>query len=96
MRAGSDHYPPSRSHSAPARADSGGRVCAQTLAFNRNSVSRSESRTDLDYGAGRQWMSSGMLGVRLEWERLKNIGRGSGAREGRDVDFRSAGLMVQF
>lgn len=59
-------------------------------------VSRSETRTDLDYGAGVEWMSPRMLGFRLEWERFKNIGRGIGGREGRDVDFLSAGVMVQF
>ena len=59
-------------------------------------VSRSVRRTDLSYGAGLQWMSTGMLGVRLQWERFKNVGRGIGGREGRDVDFLSAGLTVRF
>lgn len=59
-------------------------------------VSRTESRTDANYGAGLQWMFSGTVGARLEWERFRNIGRGIGGREGRDVDFVSAGLMMQF
>ena len=59
-------------------------------------VSRTERRTDANYGVGLQWMFSGTLGARLEWERFRNIGRGIGGREGRDVDFVSAGLMMQF
>lgn len=59
-------------------------------------VSRTESRTDANYGAGLEWMFSGAVGARLEWERFRNVGRGIGGREGRDVDFVSAGLMVQF
>jgi len=59
-------------------------------------VSRTERRTDANYGVGLLWMFSGTLGARLEWERFSNIGRGIGGREGRDVDFVSAGLMVQF
>ena len=59
-------------------------------------VSRSERRTDANYGVGLLWMSSGALGARLEWERFRNIGRGIGGREGRDVDFVSVGIMVQF
>ena len=59
-------------------------------------VSRTELRTDANYGAGLQWMFSGVVGARLEWERFSNIGRGIGGREGRDIDFVSAGLLVQF
>jgi OOP family OmpA-OmpF porin len=59
-------------------------------------VSRTERRTDGNYGIGLQWAFSGRVGARLELERFKNIGRGIGGREGRDVDFASAGLMVQF
>lgn len=59
-------------------------------------VSRTELRTDANYGAGLQWMFSGAMGVRLEWERFINIGRGIGGREGLDIDFVSAGLMVRF
>jgi hypothetical protein len=58
-------------------------------------VSRTELRTDANYGAGLQWMFSGAMGVRLEWERFINIGRGIGGREGLDIDFVSAGLMVR-
>jgi OOP family OmpA-OmpF porin len=59
-------------------------------------VSRTERRTDANYGVGLMWTFSGSLGARLEWERFRNIGRGIGGREGRDVDFVSAGLMIQF
>jgi len=59
-------------------------------------VSRSERRTDANYGVGLLWMFSGSLGARLEWERFRNIGRGIGGREGRDVDLISAGVMMQF
>jgi len=59
-------------------------------------VSQTELRTDMNYGAGLQWVFSGTVGARLEWERFRNIGRGIGGREGLDIDFVSAGLMVQF
>jgi OOP family OmpA-OmpF porin len=59
-------------------------------------LSRSETRTDLDYGAGFRWMFSRIVGIRLEWEDFKNIGSGIGGRGGRDVYFISAGLMLQF
>ena len=59
-------------------------------------VSRTERRTDGNYGAGLQWMFSETVGARVEWERFRNVGRGIGGREGRDVDFASAGLTVQF
>jgi OOP family OmpA-OmpF porin len=59
-------------------------------------VSRTERRTDGNYGVGLQWAFSGTVSARLELERFKKIGRGIGGREGRDVDFASAGLLVQF
>lgn len=59
-------------------------------------VSRTERRTDANYGVGLLWMFSGTLGARLEWERFRNIGRGIGGRDGRDVDFVSAGVTMQF
>lgn len=59
-------------------------------------LSRSETRTDLDYGAGFRWMFSQIVGIRLEWEDFKNVGRGIGGRAGRDVYFISAGLVLQF
>lgn len=59
-------------------------------------VSRTELRTDANYGAGLQWMFSASVGARVEWERFINVGRGIGGREGLDIDFVSAGLMVQF
>ncbi|HEU0200559.1 MAG TPA: outer membrane beta-barrel protein [Burkholderiaceae bacterium] len=59
-------------------------------------VSRTERRTDANFGVGLQWMFLGNVGARLEWERFRHIGRGIGGREGRDVDFASVGLMAQF
>jgi opacity protein-like surface antigen len=59
-------------------------------------LSRSTTRTDLDYGAGFRWMFSRIVGLRLEWEDFKNIGYGIGGRTGRDVYFISAGLTLQF
>ena len=59
-------------------------------------VSRTDRRSDANYGVGLQWQFTGTVGARLEWERFRNIGRGIGGREGRDVDFASAGLVVQF
>jgi OmpA-OmpF porin, OOP family len=59
-------------------------------------VSRTERRTDGDYGVGLQWNFSRAVAVRLEWERFMKVGRGIGGREGRDVDFASVGVMVQF
>jgi hypothetical protein len=32
----------------------------------------------------------------LEWERFKDVGEGIGGREGRDIDFVSAGIVFQF
>jgi OmpA-OmpF porin, OOP family len=59
-------------------------------------VSRSQQRTDAAYGIGIRWQFSRVLGTRVEWERFKHVGEGIGGREGRDVDFISAGLVVQF
>ena len=59
-------------------------------------VSRTERRTDANFGIGLQWAFSGAVGARLELERFRNIGRGIGGREGRDVDFASVGLVLQF
>jgi OOP family OmpA-OmpF porin len=59
-------------------------------------VSRTERRTDANYGIGLQWSFLGGLGARVELERFKNVGRGIGGREGRNVDFASAGLVLRF
>ncbi len=59
-------------------------------------VSRTERRTEANYGAGLQWQLLPAVALRLEWERFKDVGQGIGGREGRDVDFASAGLMVSF
>jgi OOP family OmpA-OmpF porin len=59
-------------------------------------VSRTERRTDANYGVGLQWAFSERLSARLELERFENVGRGIGGREGRNVDFASAGLVLQF
>ena len=59
-------------------------------------VSRSERKTDANYGFGVLWQFTQTLGARLEWERFKDVGQSIGGREGRDVDFISAGVLVQF
>ena len=59
-------------------------------------ASRTERRTDANYGVGLQWQFSRVIGARLEVERFSNVGRGIGGREGRDVDFVSANVLVQF
>jgi OOP family OmpA-OmpF porin len=59
-------------------------------------VSRTETRTDANYGVGLQWQFAQAVGARLEVERFRKVGRGIGGREGRDVDFVSAGILWQF
>jgi OOP family OmpA-OmpF porin len=59
-------------------------------------VHRSERRTDANFGIGLLWMASATVGIRVELERFKNVGRGIGGREGRDVNFASVGLTVHF
>lgn len=59
-------------------------------------VSRSERNTEALYGLGLQLQFTQLIGGRVEWERFKNVGRGIGGREGRDVDFLSAGIFLQF
>jgi OmpA-OmpF porin, OOP family len=59
-------------------------------------VSRTERNTEPLYGLGLQLQFTQLLGGRIEWERFKNVGRGIGGREGRDVDFLSAGVFLQF
>lgn len=58
-------------------------------------VARSEAEIDALYGAGFQ-LKFGALAARLEWERVENVGEGIGGREGRDVDFVSAGVVFEF
>ncbi len=45
-------------------------------------VSRTERRTDANYGIGVQWALSPTLGVRLELERFKKVGREIGGVKG--------------
>jgi OOP family OmpA-OmpF porin len=59
-------------------------------------VSRRERSTDANYGLGLQVQFTQLVGGRVEWERFAKVGRGIGGREGRDVDFLSAGLLLQF
>lgn len=59
-------------------------------------VSRSERKTDPYYGLGLQLQFTSVLGGRLEWERFKDVGQGIGGREGRDIDFISGGIVLQF
>lgn len=58
-------------------------------------VARSEAKTDMMYGAGFQ-LQFAALGARLEWERLESVGEGIGGREGRDIDYFSAGVIFEF
>lgn len=58
-------------------------------------VARTEARTDPMYGVGTQ-VQFASLGVRLEWERLESVGEGIGGREGRDIDYFSAGVVFEF
>lgn len=59
-------------------------------------VSRTERNTEANYGVGLQLQFARMIGGRLELERFNKVGRGIGGREGRDVDFVSAGILLQF
>lgn len=59
-------------------------------------VSRSERHTDAAYGVGVQFQFTRLIGARVELERFQDVGRGIGGREGRDVDFVSAGVLLQF
>jgi hypothetical protein len=47
------------------------------------------------YGVGVQ-VQFAALGARLEWERLQSVGEGIGGREGRDIDYFSAGIVFEF
>ncbi|MGH8168214.1 MAG: hypothetical protein ACREQ1_13310 [Woeseiaceae bacterium] len=58
-------------------------------------VARTEAKTDPMYGIGLQ-LQFAALGARLEWERLESVGEGIGDREGRDIDYFSAGVIVEF
>ena len=59
-------------------------------------VSRTQRRTDANVGVGLQWAFSPTLSARVELERFSKVGREIGGREGRDVDFVSAGIVLQF
>jgi OOP family OmpA-OmpF porin len=59
-------------------------------------VRRSERSTDALYGLGLQMQFTQLVGGRVEWERFKDVGQGIGGREGRDVDFISAGVFLLF
>lgn len=59
-------------------------------------VARTEDKIDALYGLGVQLQFGEALGARLEWERLNDVGEGIGAREGRDIDFFSVGVIFGF
>src|SRR5437867_3536127 len=59
-------------------------------------VSRTERRTDANFGIGLQWGFSPSLAARLELERFRRVGRQIGGREGRDVDLASLGIVFKF
>lgn len=59
-------------------------------------VSRSERETDPAYGAGAELGLTDALRLRVEFERFKDVGKGIGGREGRDIDYYSAGVVLRF
>lgn len=59
-------------------------------------VSRTERETDAAYGAGVEFGFTEALRARLEFERFKDVGKGIGGREGRDIDYFSAGIVFAF
>jgi OOP family OmpA-OmpF porin len=59
-------------------------------------VKRTERETDAVYGAGAELGLSDALRLRLEFERFEDVGQGIGGREGRDIDFISAGIVLGF
>lgn len=59
-------------------------------------VSRSEKETDPAYGVGAELRITEALHVRAELERFKDVGKGIGGREGRDIDFASVGIVFAF
>lgn len=59
-------------------------------------VSRSEKETDPAYGVGAELRFTEALRVRAELERFKDVGKGIGGREGRDIDFASVGIVFAF
>jgi OmpA-OmpF porin, OOP family len=59
-------------------------------------VNRTEKETDAAYGAGTEFRLTGTVRLRVEYERFKDVGKGIGGREGRDIDYASAGLLFAF
>jgi hypothetical protein len=59
-------------------------------------VDRTEEETDSMQGIGLQMRVAPLLAARIEWERLNDVGRGIGGRDGRDIDFLSASVVFNF
>jgi opacity protein-like surface antigen len=59
-------------------------------------VHRSEEQTDPAYGVGADVKLTEAVRARVEFERFKDVGKGIGGREGRDIDFALAGLVFAF
>jgi OOP family OmpA-OmpF porin len=59
-------------------------------------VSRTEKETDAAYGVGAEFGLTDALRLRVEAERFKDVGKGIGGREGRDIDYYSAGIVFGF
>jgi OOP family OmpA-OmpF porin len=59
-------------------------------------VSRTEKETDAAYGVGAEFGLTDALRLRVEAERFKDVGKGIGGREGRDIDYFSAGIVFGF
>ena len=59
-------------------------------------VDRTEEEVDALRGIGLHLRFNDALAARVEWERLEDVGKGIGGREGRDIDFVSAGVVFDF
>lgn len=59
-------------------------------------VKRSDRETDATYGIGAEFGFTAALRARVEFERFKDVGKGIGGREGRDIDYLSAGITFGF
>lgn len=59
-------------------------------------VNRTEREMDPAYGVGAELGLTDTLRLRVEAERFKDVGKGIGGREGRDIDYYSAGIVLGF
>ena len=97
--AGLVHLPLTQSFSAFAKAGAfhwRATFTEQISSTGATRLTREQEKTNPMFGAGLQLHFTSSLAARLEWERFKKVGSGIGGREGRDVDFISAGVLLQF